>query len=101
NGRALGAVPHLCRAVPVADRGLRQPGQGAHAAFAGLTPLTSCVPAPKMRGSHLPRWRNWSTHWVQVLAGKTVEVRVLSWAPTMQTTNPAASGVFCCLMLAA
>eukprot|EP00825_Cyclidium_porcatum_P022419 TRINITY_DN246_c0_g1_i16.p3 TRINITY_DN246_c0_g1~~TRINITY_DN246_c0_g1_i16.p3 ORF type:complete len:103 (-),score=11.07 TRINITY_DN246_c0_g1_i16:402-710(-) len=30
----------------------------------------------------LPRWRNWQTHQIQVLAPKGVGVRVPSWAPS-------------------
>src|SRR5439155_15926437 len=30
-----------------------------------------------------PRWRNWQTHYFEVVAGQPVEVRVLSWALKM------------------
>lgn len=29
----------------------------------------------------MPRWRNWQTHYLEVVAPRGMEVRVLSWAP--------------------
>src|SRR5829696_6029582 len=29
---------------------------------------------------HTPRWRNWQTHYFEVVAGNTVQVQILSWA---------------------
>jgi hypothetical protein len=27
-----------------------------------------------------PRWRNWQTHYFEVVAGQPVQVQILSWA---------------------
>src|SRR5688572_6740848 len=52
-------------------------------------------PRGRPRAHHQPRWRNWQTHYLEVVAPQGMEVRILSWA-----LPPGKRRGFCCATVA-
>ena len=45
-----------------------------------ITPILDRIAAERIISAQAPRWRNWQTHYFEVVAPQGVQVQILSWA---------------------